>query len=86
MTKLPPQILSISQSLSFDTNKIGIALIDQHGAHERILYEQFMEAFLKQKKELPQYHLSTPKLFDLSFSEENCFMISSSIRKTWFCD
>src|SRR5882724_11841270 len=49
--------------------KYGIALIDQHGAHERILYEQFMEAFLKQKKELPQYHLSTPKLFDLSFSE-----------------
>jgi len=27
-----------------------------------------MEDF-SNKKELPQYHLSTPKLFDLSFSE-----------------
>jgi DNA mismatch repair protein MutL len=49
--------------------KFGVALIDQHGAHERILYEQFLEAFKNKRKQSPQYHLPKPAVLEFSFTE-----------------
>lgn len=53
--------------------KFGIALIDQHAAHERILYEQFLEAFVNEQKKSPQQQLSKPVILEFSFSETALF-------------
>ncbi len=53
----------------FTQTKYGIAIVDQHAAHERILYEQFKEGFTTEKTEQGQYHLATPLGFDVTLSE-----------------
>ncbi len=45
----------------------GMVIIDQHAAHERILYEQFSLAFQKEKKK--KYVLPQPLFIDLSLSD-----------------
>lgn len=49
--------------------KSGMLVTDQHAAHERILYEQLLDEFSKQKTELPLYELPKEKLFDVSVSD-----------------
>jgi DNA mismatch repair protein MutL len=44
----------------------GLLTIDQHAAHERILYEQFTKAFNKQKKFKEKYRLPEAKILELS--------------------
>jgi DNA mismatch repair protein MutL len=43
----------------------GMLLIDQHAAHERILFEQFKEAFQKTRSHQIQYRFPEPQVFDL---------------------
>ncbi len=47
----------------------GILLIDQHAAHERILYQQFKDAFVKKRKKQEQVILPSALYIDLSLSE-----------------
>lgn len=69
------EIVSSSESLQLHNvylvtqTRFGVALIDQHAAHERILYEQFLEGFQKEKNESPQYHLQKPIILELSLTE-----------------
>lgn len=47
----------------------GLVLVDQHAAHERILYEQFSQEFVKQKQKTPLFQLITPVKLDVSVSD-----------------
>jgi DNA mismatch repair protein MutL len=62
-------ILQLHNLYLLTQTRFGIAFIDQHAAHERILYEQFLQAFKNEKKNSPQYHLPRPAVLELSFTE-----------------
>lgn len=47
----------------------GILMIDQHAAHERILFEQFKEAFFAVQNKLELYTLPEPIVFDLAVAD-----------------
>lgn len=47
----------------------GVAFIDQHAAHERILYEQFQKAFLEKREQQPQHVFAKPKIISLTPSD-----------------
>lgn len=50
-------------------SKQGLLVIDQHAAHERILYEQFLEAFQKQMSISATHQLTKSQLLELSISD-----------------
>lgn len=64
------EVIQVHNLYLLTQTTFGIALIDQHAAHERILYEQFLLAFTNEKKQSPQYHLQKPVILELSFSEK----------------
>lgn len=63
------KLLQLHQTYIFSSTREGIVLIDQHAAHERILYEQFVQAFDKKKKEKQIYDLSNSVKLNLSLNE-----------------
>jgi len=63
-------LLQIYQTYILVTTKEGLVIIDQHAAHERILFEQFLKAFENEKKKKTTYPLSNPLKLSLSFSEK----------------
>ncbi len=65
-------ILQIDNLYLIAKTKQGALLIDQHAAHERILYEQFLESFLKQK--VTQHTIQQPKTIFLPLLESQLLL------------
>lgn len=63
------KIMQIHNLYIMTHTKDGFALIDQHAAHERIMYEQYREAFETQKAQAAIYTFSTPKILEFSLLE-----------------
>lgn len=66
---LDHQLLQIHNLYIVAQTDEGMTLIDQHAAHERILYEQFYAQFIQQQKEKAIQQLEEPLLFECSHQE-----------------
>lgn len=59
-------LLQVHQLYILSITKNGLLILDQHAAHERILYEQFVTSFEESKKKKKSYTL--PELIPLELS------------------
>ncbi len=63
------EILQIHNTYLVAATNKGIVIFDQHAAHERILYEQFKEAFKNQKKDTSPFTLPKPVVIECSLPD-----------------
>lgn len=59
-------ILQIHDTYLLTETEQGLMIIDQHAAHERVLYQQFLELFHQQLGQKMTFELSPPKVIHLS--------------------
>ncbi len=59
------EIIQVHDCYLITQTKKGLLLVDQHAAHERILYEQFLEAFKENSASLPTITLKQPIVFEV---------------------
>jgi len=64
-------ILQIDNTYLIAETNNGVLIIDQHAAHERILYEQLLKHWQKSTQESQKYILSKPIIFDLPITDAN---------------
>ncbi len=62
-------IIQIDTTYLISFNNDGIVLIDQHAAHERILYERFIETFTEEKNKKLTYSLARSLTLSLSLAD-----------------
>ena len=68
------EILQVNNVYLFVPTKRGILIVDQHAAHERILYQEFLEVFNSKRSEILKLSKAVPiKLMDSEYLvlEEN---------------
>ncbi len=63
------KLLQIHQTYILLETKEGLVLIDQHAAHERILFEEFMHSFEVNKKSKTSFEFPKPLTLSLSLKE-----------------
>jgi DNA mismatch repair protein MutL len=64
-------ILQVHNTYLITETDNGLLIIDQHAAHERVLYQQFLELFEQQVAEKNSYQLPTPLLLRLTPASAN---------------
>ncbi len=62
-------ILQIKNMYLVSETKEGLLVVDQHAAHERILYEQLKESLNKVNESVTKHNLKNPLVFDLPITE-----------------
>lgn len=67
--RVAEEILQVHNLYLIKPTEEGILIVDQHAAHERILYEKLIESFKSEKKENISQALLLPLTVELSFSE-----------------
>lgn len=60
------KVIQIHQLYLVMETESGLLFIDQHAAHERILYEHILEKFIKQKKNTSVFELNNPITIQIS--------------------
>lgn len=60
-----PEILQVQKCFLITETKKGLLIVDQHAAHERILYEQFKKAFKEAQTNQETHTLPEALVFDL---------------------
>lgn len=73
-----PRLWQVHQRYICSQVKSGLVIIDQHVAHERVLYEKFL-GYLNQKKRVPSQKLLFPQTLELALED---YLIYSEI-KNW---
>lgn len=68
-SKVTGDVLQIHNLYLVVQTKKGAMMVDQHAAHERILYEQFLEEFEKQKSKKEVFVLKKAEMIDVSLSD-----------------
>lgn len=71
-----PRLWQIHQRYICSQVKSGLVIIDQHVAHERVLYEKFL-GYLNQKKRVPSQKLLFPQNLELALED---YLIYSEIK------
>lgn len=71
-----PPLWQIHQRYICSQVKSGLVIIDQHVAHERVLYEKFL-GYLNQKKRVPSQKLLFPQNLELALED---YLIYSEIK------
>lgn len=65
----PTQLMQIHNLYLLANTDSGLAIIDQHAAHERILFEQYQQAFKEQKAQTKKYEFPKPKIIEFTPAE-----------------
>jgi DNA mismatch repair protein MutL len=76
-----PRLWQVHQRYICSQVKSGLVIIDQHVAHERVLYEKFL-GYLNQKKRVPSQKLLFPQTLELALED---YLLYSEI-KSWLYD
>lgn len=63
------EILQVNKLYLVASNKDGLILVDQHAAHERILYEQFLKEYSDGKQASETFTIENPITFELPIKE-----------------
>jgi DNA mismatch repair protein MutL len=64
-------ILQVKDTYLITESTEGLLIIDQHAAHERVLYQQFLELFQKKLTDLESISLVSPVLIRLTPTQSN---------------
>ena len=75
--RLVPPLLQIRRSYLMFEHEQGVVLIDQHSAHERVLFERFMA--ILDRGEAPSQRLLFPMTLHLSSSESEAFEVEQDL-------
>jgi len=76
-----PRLWQVHQRYICSQVKSGLVIIDQHVAHERVLYEKFL-GYLNQKKRVPSQKLLFPQTLELALED---YLLYSEM-KSWLYD
>jgi DNA mismatch repair protein MutL len=71
-----PRLWQVHQRYICSQVKSGLVIIDQHVAHERVLYEKFL-GYLNQKKRIPSQKLLFPQTLELALED---YLLYSEIK------